>query len=80
MQEGTVPKQHHWSSLPEKWGRGEGERGVRANYCGLEALVAVACPQHFCVLPFFPFLSTLDKEPWSGDKETRRARVGWGSA
>lgn len=26
MQEGTVPKQHHWSSLPESGGEGR-ERG-----------------------------------------------------
>ena len=42
---------------------------------GSLVLVAVACPQHFCALPFFPFLSSLDKGRWSGDR--RPEEPGW---
>ena len=69
------------SSLPKKWGREEGDKGR-------SELITVFCkpplsgrglPTELLCL-FFPFLSTLDRAPWSGDREARRARVGWGSA
>lgn len=69
------------SSLPEKcrWEEGDGGRSELITVVCKPPLSGRGLPTEPLCL-FFPFLSTLDKEPWSGYREARRARVGWGSA